>query len=233
MQVDEHTAQLQAISTHVGNYRVKRLMFGVKVAPNVWQRFMDCILHDLQGVSCFFDDFVIQGGTYREMIHNLKAVLDRLRKHDLHVNKNKCQFLLNSISYLGHVINADGIHPMPEKVEAITKTLRPKNTSELRTFLGLVNYYQKFLPNLATNLRPLNNLLRKDTRFQLTNQCEAVFQSLKKEITSAKTLIPYAPVSCITSQEQAISIKYLLFVRCVGMIITGSSVCLPADERLP
>lgn len=191
MEVDEEAALLQTISTHKGLYKVKRLMFGVKVAPNSWQRFMDQILHDLPGVSCFFDDITVQGRTYNELLLHLKAIFSRLRHHGLHLNKNKCQFLLRSINYLGHVIDQNGLHPMPEKVEAILKSPQPRDISELRTFLGLVNYYHKFLPNLASKLKPLNNLLRKNEKYKWSRDCETVFQNLKKEIASKKILTPF------------------------------------------
>lgn len=193
MQVDDDGAAMQAISTHKGSYKVKRLMFGVKVAPNVWQRFMDDILRDLEGVSCFFDDIQIQGKTYTELLLRMRVVFERLRKHGLHLNKTKCQFLLHSITYLGHVIDQSGIKPIRSKVEAILETRAPQNVTELRTFLGLINFYQKFLPNLASTLRPLNDLLKKDTKFVWSKQCQQTFDKLKQEIVSARTLMPYNP----------------------------------------
>ncbi|KAK9667565.1 Reverse transcriptase (RNA-dependent DNA polymerase) [Popillia japonica] len=110
MPVDDESAMLQAISTHKGTYKVKRLMFGIKIAPNVWQRFMDQLLVDIKGVACFFDDIMVQGSTYEELLYNLEAVFKLLRENNLHLNKEKCQFFENSITYLGHKIDKDGLH---------------------------------------------------------------------------------------------------------------------------
>ncbi|KAK9685680.1 Reverse transcriptase (RNA-dependent DNA polymerase) [Popillia japonica] len=86
-----HVAVMQAISTHKGVYKVNRLMFGVKVAPSAWQRFMDQILQDLDGVVCFFDDMAIQGKTPGELLSRLRIVLERLRQYGLRLNKGKPQ----------------------------------------------------------------------------------------------------------------------------------------------
>ncbi|XP_055918403.1 uncharacterized protein K02A2.6-like [Eupeodes corollae] len=191
MEVDENTSILQAISTHKGTYKVKRLMFGVKAAPKIWQRFMDSILQDIDGVSCFFDDIKLQGSTYEELLVRFKQVLQRLRSHGLHLNKTKCQFLLDHITYLGHYIDKLGIKPMNDKIQSIQNCARPTNVSEARTFLGLVNYYQKFLPKLACRLQPIYNLLKKDVKFYWSTECEEIFKQIKNEITSTKVLIPF------------------------------------------
>lgn len=193
MEVDHASSLLQAISTHKGTYRVKRMMFGIKVAPNTWQRFMDQVLIDVPGTICFFDDILVQGSTRDELLNNLRIVFTRLNKYKLHLNKDKCKFFLNRIAYLGHIIDKDGLRPMVDKVEAIMKTPRPRNVSELRQVLGLINYYQKFIPNLAAKLNPLNHLLRKDVLFEWTTECEVALQNLKKEITGANVLVHYNP----------------------------------------
>ena len=191
MPVDDSSSLLQTISTSKGSYRVKRLMFGVKVAPNAWQRFMDQTLHDITGVGCFFDDIMVQGSSPMELIDRLKAVFDRLRESGLHVNKGKSQFFKTSVSYLGHTIDKNGLHPLEEKIEAIKKSPKPTNVSELRSFLGIVNYYHQFLPNLASKLHPLHQLLQKNTKFIWNRKCEIAFNKLKEEITSKNVLTPF------------------------------------------
>lgn len=193
MKVDDDSAVLQTISTHWGTYKVKRLMFGVKIAPNIWQRFMDQMLQDLKGVICFFDDILVQGSTEEEFLGNIEAVLQKLRNNGLHLKKEKCQFLLESITYLGHKIDEFGLHPTQDKVTAIVNSSRPTNVSEVRTFLGLINYYQKFLPNVSTKLAPIYALLKENTRFKWSKACDKVFLDLKKEIASDRVLTPYNP----------------------------------------
>jgi hypothetical protein len=114
--MDEGSALLQTISTHKGPYKVLRLMFGVAVAPNLYQRFMDQTLKGLAGVACFFDDHSPRGDSVA--IVSTPSGSERLRGKNLHLNKNKCQFFAESIRYLGHEIDS---HPTKDKSEAIEK----------------------------------------------------------------------------------------------------------------
>ncbi|XP_052751504.1 uncharacterized protein K02A2.6-like [Galleria mellonella] len=191
MKTDPATAEMQAISTCKGTFKVNRLMFGVKVAPNQWQRYMDQTLQGLPGTACFFDDIAIQGQTYIELLKRIQTIFQKLKECGLHLNKNKCQFLKKSITYLGHKINENGLHPTEEKVNDIKNSPRPTDVSTLRTFLGMVNYYQQFIPNLASKLNPLYTLLQKNIKFIWSKECETSFQELKKEICSEKVLTPF------------------------------------------
>jgi hypothetical protein len=191
--MDDESALLQTISTHKGPYKVKRLMFGVKVAPNIYQRFMDQTLQGLEGVACFFDDIVVQGSTLQQSYHRLCSVLDRIRGKNLHLNKTKCQFFKQSVRYLGHEINAQGLHPLQEKVDAITKIQPPKDADQLHTFIGMVNYYHKFIPNVSSILHPLHQLIRKDAQFVWTQNCDAAFRSIKADLASSRVLVHYDP----------------------------------------
>ncbi|XP_031332347.1 uncharacterized protein K02A2.6-like [Photinus pyralis] len=182
MEVDEETAMLQAISTHLGTYKVKRLMFGVKIAPNCWQRFMDQLLSGLDGVTCFIDDIKVQGSTYQETIHRLKLTLDRLRTRGLHLNKRKCEFFKKSINYLGHVIDESGLHAMPDKIDSIKNAPQPKDVQGVRKLLGLINYYHRFLPNVSSKLAPLYALLVKNAKFVWSKECETAFRQIKEEL---------------------------------------------------
>jgi hypothetical protein len=156
MQMDESSSMMQTLSTHKGTFKLNRLMFGVKIAPNLWQKFMDRILQDLKGVKCFFDDIIIQGSTENELLERLREVLKKLKDNNLKLNKDKCIFFKKSINYLGHTIDADSLHKNSDKIKAIVNTERPKNINELRTFLGMANYYNKFTSNLAAISSPLN-----------------------------------------------------------------------------
>lgn len=191
MKTNEDTAEMQAISTCKGTYKVKRLMFGVKIAPNIWQRYMDQTLQGIEGTACFFDDIALQGQTYIQLLQRIRQVFEKLRKCGLHLNKKKCQFFQRSVTYLGHTINEQGLHPTQEKVSDIKNSPRPTDVSSLRTFLGMINYYQQFIPNLASKLNPLYRLLQKETKFEWTTKCEKVFQDLKEEICGEKVLTPF------------------------------------------
>ena len=89
----------------------------------------------------------------------------RLEHNNLRIKKSKCEFFKDSVEYLGHSVDAQGLHTLPSKVEAILKAPDPRNLQQLRSFLGLLNYYGKFIPNLASIVHPLNHLLQKDAKW--------------------------------------------------------------------
>ena len=121
----------------------------------------------------------------------LDHVLDILEKAGLRLNKAKCSFLMTRIEYLGHVIDAEGLHPTNDKIAALKEAPTPTNVTELRSFLGIVNYYGKFLPNLATKLTPLYHLLHRKTKWVWTNEQDKAFQLAKKALQTDAVLVHY------------------------------------------
>ena len=136
-------------------------MFGIASAPAIWQRTIDQILQGLKGVYCILDDMVITGKNDKEHLNNLSKVLQRLEEFNRRANKSKCYFFEDKIEYCRHNIDKHGLHKTQKKVEAVLNTLEPKTVTEVRAFLGLVNYYYKFLPNISTVVHPLHKLLEK------------------------------------------------------------------------
>lgn len=191
LEMDDESSLLQSLSTHKGVYRVNRLMFGVKVAPTKFQQFMDRVLQGIDGVQCFFDDIIIQGATINESFTRLEQVLEKIKTYNLTLNREKCKFFKQSIEYLGHVIDERGLHKSQDKVKAILDAKRPQNTKELKSFLGLANYYNKFTPNLASTLQPLNALLKRDSKFCWTRHCEESFLKIKSQISSDNFLVHF------------------------------------------
>ena len=114
-------------------------------------------------------------------------------KHGIRVKSSKCTFFQDSVEYLGHKITSEGLHTTTKKVDAIRLAPAPKNQRELRSFLGLLHYYGKFIPNLATLIHPLNSLLKTSTPWNWTEQCEQAFKEAKDKLTSAAVLAHYDP----------------------------------------
>ena len=129
------------VNTHRGLYQYTRLPFGIASSLAIFQKTMDCILQGLEGVICYQDDLLVTGGTVQEHLNNLERVLQRLQWHGVHLRKEKCSFLKESVEYLGHKIDAKGLHATDSKLQAIKQAPAPWNVPELRSFLGLVNYY--------------------------------------------------------------------------------------------
>ena len=118
-------------------------------------------------------------------------VFDHLHSYGVRLKKKKCFFMQPSVEYLGYLVDAEGLHATPQKVDAIVNAPRPKNTQELRSVLGLANYYGKFIRNLAEITHPLNTLLRKNTRWKWSQECEQSFQKLKQRLGSTEVLVHY------------------------------------------
>lgn len=193
MEVDEVSQPLLTINTEKGLYRFKRLVYGVASAPALWQRAMDTILQGLPGVKCIIDDMIITGRTDEEHLRNLEAVLEKLDEHGLRANLDKCEFFKKKVTFCGHEIDEKGLHKTQKKIEAVVEAPQPTNVSELRSFLGMVNYYSRFLPNLSTALHPLYQLLEKNHKWKWTEECCKSFKHIKKLITSDEVLTHYDP----------------------------------------
>ena len=154
---------------------------------------METLLKGINGVAVYIDDILVTGATIEEHLRNLEAVLSRLEAAGLRLNKSKCFFLQPKIVYLGHTIDADGLHPTDDKVTAIKEAPAPKDVSELRSFLGIINYYHKFLPNLSNVLRPLYQLLCKKSRWTWGHVQVQAFAEAKKALQQDSLLVHFDP----------------------------------------
>ena len=191
--LDNDSRKMCTINTHKGLYQYTRLPFGIASAPAIFQKLMDSVLQGMSRTVCYIDDILITGDSEDEHLKNLERVLGRLKTHGITVRKSKCVFMANSVEFLGHRIDAEGLHPLESKIEAMVKVPPPKNVAELKSFLGMVNYYAKFLPNLSTTISPLYTLLKKNSRWQWTEECSQAFLAAKGMLTSSKVLAHYNP----------------------------------------
>ncbi|XP_061385257.1 uncharacterized protein K02A2.6-like [Danaus plexippus] len=180
------------INTHRGLFMYNRLVYGLASSPGIFQRRLEELFADLPRVGVFLDDVIITGETKREHMENLHKVFDRLEKYGLRVKKEKCEFFAKSIHYLGHIISEKGVHTCPNKVKAILDTRAPSNVSELRSFIGMVMYYSKFIKNISTLLAPLYRLLKSGEKFVWSRECQDVFGKVKERLTSAEVLAHYS-----------------------------------------
>ncbi|XP_045452661.1 uncharacterized protein K02A2.6-like [Melitaea cinxia] len=180
------------INTHKGLFMFNRLVFGLSSSPGIFQKRLEQLFSDLPYVGVFLDDIIITGRNNQEHVENLHKVFERLKVSGLKVKKDKCEFFQESICYLGHVINKRGIHTNPEKVKAIVNTPAPTTVSELRSFIGMVMYYAKFIKNVSTILAPLYNLLRANVKFIWTKECERAFHCIKEKLSSSEVLVHYS-----------------------------------------
>jgi hypothetical protein len=149
-EVDDDTKMLLAWSTHKGAYKVNRLPFGTKPACSIFQQAIEEVINDIPHCKNYFDDIIVTGKTKQEHLQNLKSVFERAKEFGLKFKLKKCKFLQPQVEYLGHIINKFGLHKSPSKIDAILKAPTPKNVTEVQALVGMVNYYSKFMPDLAT-----------------------------------------------------------------------------------
>ena len=168
-------------------------LLGVSAAPSIFQRTMETLLQGLPGVCLYLDDILITGKTNQEHLDNLAAVLQRLAAAGMKLKPEKCSFMLPEVEYLGHKISEKGLQPTTQKVRAIVEAPQPTNVSQLKSFLGMLNYYGKFLPNLSTCLAPLYALLQKKSPWSWGSQQENAFNKAKSMLTSSCLLTHYDP----------------------------------------
>ena len=128
-------------------------------AAQTFQRFIDQVLRGLPFAYVYINDVLIASATHQEHQEHLKQVFEQLQRYNIIVNPSKCQLGVSSIQFLGHLVDKDGITPLPEKVNIIKNYLRPTSQRSLREFLGILNFYHRFIPNCAHVLHPLIALL--------------------------------------------------------------------------
>ena len=191
LELTEESQKYLTINTHKGVYAYQRLTFGIATAPSIFQAVMDQILQGMANVVCYLDDILIASRTEEEHLATLDEVLSRLEKYGVVVNQSKCEFRTSSVEYLGHRIDEDGLHPLKDKIAAIVDAPSPTNVSELCAYLGLINYYAKFMSNRATMLKQLHNLLRAGEKWVWSEECESVFQESKSELLTNRVLVHY------------------------------------------
>ena len=191
LKLGEESSKYVVINTHKGLFRYTRLPYGISSAPGIFQKTMEQLLQGIAHVTVYIDDILIATESEDEHLQILEEVFARLAKADLKVKKHKCKFMVRSVPYLGHVIDGEGIRPLPEKVEAIRQAPTPKNVTELKSYFGLLIYYGKFLPNLSTRLAPLYLLLRQKEAWKWTTAQDKAFKELKELLTSSNLLVHF------------------------------------------
>lgn len=144
-------------------------------------------------MSCYLDDVLIAGKKFEECKNKLLLVLDRLDKAKIKVKWNKCKFFVNELPFLGHVITENGLSPSPDKIDTIANAKAPNNPTELKAFLGLINFYGKFVPNLSSKLICFYNLLKKDAKFIWDSKCNENFEICKKYLLKPNVLEFFDP----------------------------------------
>lgn len=186
--VDAESRDILTFITTKGLFRFKRLPFGLVTAPEIFQKVVDEILCGCDGTHWYLDDIFVVGRDLEEHDIRLKQVMDRLKHRGVQLNCDKCLFRAEEIEFLGHKITKSGIAPSDTKVAAILAFRRPTSDSEVRSFLGLANYLNKYIPDLATRDEPLRELTKKGVKFSWESRQEEAFQTIKRAMADVQKL---------------------------------------------
>lgn len=179
-----------AFTTGQGLWQFKVMPFGLCNAPATFERLMETALRGLTSEAClvYLDDIVIVGRTFEEHLSNIRRVFQRLKEANLKLNPKKCQFFRKEVTYLGHIISAEGVKTDPAKIIAVREWPRPESIRDLRSFLGLCTYYRRFVKSFSAVAKPLHRLTEKNTQFNWTDECETSFNFLKQALTTTPIL---------------------------------------------
>ena len=202
--IDEEDVEKTALCTPYGAFEYMRMSFGLTGAAQTFQRFIDNVLRGLSSSTgrkvryfAYLDDILIASTSEKEHLEDLELLFQRLTEYGLCINKEKCTFATEQLDFLGHTINIKGVLPQQFKVDCLKKFPKPKNIKELRRYLGMINYYHNFVPRIAEELEPLNNLLRGSRevkssikRLDWNKSAERAFEK-SKTLLSEETLLNY------------------------------------------
>ncbi|WVZ52496.1 hypothetical protein U9M48_003550 [Paspalum notatum var. saurae] len=182
-----------AFKTHHGHYQFKVMPFGLTNAPATFQCIMNEVLQPFlrKFVLVFLDNILIYSPTWDQHLTHISQVLQTLREHKLYLKPSKCSFAQTSVEYLGHIISGQGVATDPSKTTAMQRWPTPTSVTELRGFLGLTNYYRRFVKNYGIIAKPLTQLLHKN-QFQWSQEADQAFHNLKEALTHTPVLaLPY------------------------------------------
>jgi len=190
VEMDPISRDKTAFTTEHGIYEFNVMPFGLTNAPATFQRLMNQVLHSVlgNGVVVYLDDINIYTKTFEEHLKKLEEVLRLLKIAGLKIKPSKCKFIEKELTFLGHVVNQQGILPDPRKIDKVRDFPRPKTVTDIKSFLGLASYYRKFIKGFSEIAKPMNDLTRKGVPFKWKEKQEEAFKKLKQALISKPVL---------------------------------------------
>jgi len=190
LKVRSEDVQKIVIRTRYGHYEFLVMPFDLANAPSIFMDLMNRLFREFldRFVVVFIDDILIYSANHQDHASHLRSVLEILREKKFYAKLKKCEFWLENVSFLGHVVSKDGTSADPSKIEAVLKWEQPTNVREIRSFLGLASYYRRFVGGFSKLSGPLTTLTKKNARYVWTEECEESFQELKWRLVIAPVL---------------------------------------------
>ena len=238
IRVKEADIHKTAFVSRYGLFEYTVMPFGLCNAPATFQRIMNHLLRDGldEFVLVFLDDILIYSRTKEEHLQHIRAVLKKLQDEKFYGRLKKCDFFKTEVEYLGFDVGADGIKPSLSKIKAVLEWPTPKSVTDVRSFLGLANFYRKFVRWFSEIAAPMTNLTKKDRQFTWTNQEENAFNGLKKALVTAPVLkLPdFEREFTVTTDASEVSVGAILqqnFGEGLQPICYESKKLNPAESR--
>jgi hypothetical protein len=180
LKIREQDIPKLAFTTRYGLYEYTVMSFGLTNATAYFMIMMNKVFMEYldKFVVVFIDDILIYSKDDKEHEEHLRLIMEKLREHKLYAKFSKCEFWLNKVGFLGHIVSAEEVAVDPSKVESVTEWESPKNAGDIQSFLGLAGYYRRFIENFSKIAKPMIELLKKDKKFEWTNSCKASFQEV-------------------------------------------------------
>lgn len=193
VELSEQSRPITTFISKQGLFRYKRLMFGISSAPELFQKVMEKLLLGCDGCIVYIDDILIFAENEEEHDLRLECVLSKLKNAGVQLNKEKSEIKVRSVTFLGHVLNENGIKPSEERISSIRNFRKPETVEETRSFLGLVNYVGRFIPSLSTLAEPLYKIIKKSNKFYWNEEQNEAFESIKSKLGCVSYLGFYNP----------------------------------------
>ena len=169
-------------------WQYRQMAFGLKNSPATFQRCISKAIGENDYSLAYLDDIIIFSAAVEEHLKHIESILKSLARHNLNAKIKKCEFFKTSLTFLGHIVSRDGIGVCPDKVTAVREFPVPTNIKEMRSFLGLANYYRRFIKSYSNITCVLTRLLQKNVEYKWTEECQSAFDELKGRLTQAPVL---------------------------------------------
>lgn len=240
LKLDVKSRDVLAFVTPDGLYTWTVIPFGVCLGPNIFQMTMREIFNDFTSdeILIFLDDFVVHGKTLPELFEKFEKVMKRVQEVNLVINLQKCQFLFQEITLLGHRVSSEGVKTSPDKIKSVVEFKAPKTVKQVRQFLGLTGYYRKFCKDYSKIAAPLMELTKKDKVFTWSDVEQKAFERLKENLINTPVLRHFdeelpiilevdasgVGVGCIMSQKEGKTLRPVAY---------GSRKLSEVEQRYP
>lgn len=192
--MDQESQPKTAFVVHCGHYEFNVMPFGLVAAPMTAMRVMSEVIRGIESSTfVFYDDILVFTPTFEQHLNALRKLFERLKQANIKLNKKKCELLYHSIAYLGHIITSEGILPDPIKIKSIEGFATPTNITEARSFIGMCNFFRRYIKGFATIARPIHDTISVKKPFIWTTEAQQAMEKLKAKLTSPPILVHYDP----------------------------------------